>query len=385
MTNTLTGLIPDLQKAAQIVGRERIGLLGSVQLNTGSEAVGLGDTITSFNAPAPDEETITPSMSIPEGTDQTISPDSFIVNNSTSVKIPWRGEEVKSLNNTAYGFSSVYGNQILQAIRKISNTIEAYSCGIAYKGAGAAYGTPGTNPFASDFNAVAEVRQRLADRGCPVDDSMISLIVSGLAGTKLRNQAQLQKANEAGGDDMLRRGTLLDLQGFMLKESAGIQTHTAGTGTGYDVDLVAGYLPGDTDIHVDTGTGTLVVGDAITFSSDLTTKYVTKTGFPGDGDQDLVINSGLLAAVADGEDMAISAAYQANLGLHFNSMEIVVRPYAVPEGGDAAVDMIDITDPWTGITYRVSDYRGYKKALFEIAVVYDAKVWNPDMVCILQG
>jgi len=270
-------------------------------------------------------------------------------------------------------------------MRKISNTIEAYACGIAYKGAGAAFGTPGTNPFATNFDSVAEVRQRLADRGAPVEDGFVSLVIGGLAGTKLRNQAQLQKANEAGGDDMLRRGTLLDLQGLMLKESAGIQTHTAGTGALYDSDLVAGYDIGDKTIHVDTGTGTLLVGDAITFSSDTTTKYVVGTGFAGDGDSDLVLNSGLLGAVADNEDMAISSAYTANIALHFNAMEIVVRPYAKPQGGDAAVDELFVTDPVTGITYMISDYRGYKKAMFEIAVVYDAKVWNSDAVCILQG
>ena len=79
-----------------------------------------------------------------------------------------------------------------------------------------------------------------------------------------------------------------------------------GTGTGYLVDLVAGYEAGDTTIHVDSGTGTILEGDVINFEDDAT-DYFVETGFVGDGDGDIVLRApGLTAALADGKTVTIA-------------------------------------------------------------------------------
>lgn len=79
-----------------------------------------------------------------------------------------------------------------------------------------------------------------------------------------------------------------------------------GTGTGYLVDLVAGYEIGDTEIHLDTGADTILEGDTITFVGDANVYFVT-TGFAGDGDGDIVIASpGLVQTLADGVAMTIT-------------------------------------------------------------------------------
>ncbi len=44
---------------------------------------------------------------------------------------------------------------------------------------------------------------------------------------------QLTKANEAGTTALRAQGTLLELHGFVLRESAGVARHTAGTGASY--------------------------------------------------------------------------------------------------------------------------------------------------------
>jgi len=56
-------------------------------------------------------------------------------------------------------------------------------------------------------------------------------VMNTLAGTNLRQLAQLQQANTAGGTDLLRQGVLLDLQGLSIRESAQVGLHTKGTGT----------------------------------------------------------------------------------------------------------------------------------------------------------
>lgn len=387
MANVLTNLASDIYKAADIVGRELVGLIPSVTINAGTQEVGIGQNVRSHFTRSVSTTTIAPSMTIPEGTDQTVDTKTLTLTKQKGVEIPWTGEDVKFVEGagSGAGFETIYGDQIAQAMRAIANEIEVDICTDAYQNAGGAYGTSGTTPFGSNFDEVAELRKNLVDRGCPMD-GQITLVVNTAAGVKLRNLAQLQKVNEAGGSDLLRQGELLDLQGIRLKESAGIQAHTAGTGASYDVDLVAGYSAGDKAIHIDTGSGTITAGDILTFSSDTSLKYVNSTLVtPGSGDEDITLNAGLLAAVADGEDMAIQSAYTANLCLHRRAYELAIRAPANPIGGDAAVDRMLVQDPHSGLVFEISVYKGFKKAMIMVGAVWGYKAWKPEFIQILQG
>ena len=384
MANVLTDLAADIYTAADTVGRELVGFIPSVTTNTdATKRVAQGDTIRSHFTRTATVGTVTPAMTIPEGDDQTVDNKTLTLNSTASVKIPWTGEDMKHVNNGS-GFETIYGDQIAQAMRAIVNQIETAVGAALILGAGGAYGTAGTTPFGSNFNDVAEMRKRLVDRGCP-DDGRLTLILNTAAGVKLRNLAQLQKANEAGGTQLLRQGTLLDLQGLMMKESGQVGSHTTGAAANYDVDLVAGYDPGDTSIHLDTGTGTFNAGDVITFSGDTTTKYVVSAAVAGDGDKDIVLNSGLMGEVADGEDVVSAATYTGNIALHQSAFELGMRAMEQPMGGDAATDRMVIQDPHSGLVFEVAAYKGYNKAMFDVSCLYGMKAWKPDFIQILLG
>lgn len=388
MSNVLTNLAADIYKAAEMVGRNITGYIPSVMINAGSEAAAQGDTVRSFTTSEPTlNSSVTPSMTIPEGDDQTVGTKTLTLDGVANVQIPWTGEDIKHVNNGS-GFETIYGHQIMRAMNKIVNQIEAHTAGVAYKAASRAVGTAGTTPFASNFDLVAEARQILVDNG-QFEDGAVSLVLSTTAGTKLRNLAQLQKANEGGGDDLLRRGTLLDLQGVMMKESAQAQSHTRGTAYGaspdYLTDFGSGYGIGDTTIHLDTGAGTHVAGDVITFAGD-TNKYVIGTGSASSGDKDIVLNGpGLRAALADGVVAEVGNSYTANVMLHQGAVELAMRPMAEPEGGDAAVDRMIVQDPMSGLVFQISVYKGYKKAMFDITTLYQAKAWNDDAIALVLG
>ena len=323
MANVLTDLAADIYRAADVVGRELVGVIPSATLNTdASQRVAQNDVIRSHFTRSATVGTVSPAMTIPEGTDQTVDTKTMTLGTTASVKIPWTGEDIKHVNNGA-GFETIYGDQIRQAMRAIVNQIESQVAADVYKNAGNAYGTSATTPFGSNFNEVAEVRKLLMDRGMP-DDGRASIVINTAAGVKLRNLASLQSVNTSGNDDLLRRGTLLDLQNMMIKES-------------------------------------------------------------GNGDGDITLNSGLLAAVADGEDVAIQAAFTANIAFHQAAVEIGMRPMAQPNGGDAAVDRLTVQDPFSGLIFEIAAYKGYNKAMFDVSCLYGYKVWKPDFVCVLQG
>lgn len=383
MANVLNNLAADIYKAADVVGRELVGVIPSATINgDASTRAAKGDTVRSHFTRTPTvNTTFAPSMTIPEGTDQTVDNRSLTVDNYASVRIPWTGEDIKHVNNGS-GFETIYGDQIAQAMRSITNTIEAYSANIVKLGASRAFGTAGTTPFGSNFDEVAEVRQILVDNGMPID-GRASLVINSLAGTKLRNLAQLQKVNEAGSDALLRQGELLNLQNLSLKESAGIGLHTKGTGSGHLVNNASGIVVGGTTVAADTGSGTLLAGDVVTFAADTTNKYVVGTALSGGS---FALNDpGARVAIPDNNAITIGNSYTANLAFHQSAVEIVVRPPAMPNGGDAAVDVMTVQDPRSGLVFEIAVYKGYMKTMIEVRCLYGAKVWKPQHVALLLG
>ena len=379
--NVLTNLAADIYVAADMIGREMVGIVPSIIVNSGAERAAKGDPIRShFTRPATVNTSFAPSMTIPEGTDQTVDNKVMTIDNYASVQIPWTGEEMKHVNNGA-GFETIYGDQILQAMRAIVNSIESGMWLLAYKAASRAWGTAGTTPFASNFNELPQLRKILVDNGCPFD-GQLSVVMDTSAGANLRSLAQLQKANENASDALLRQGTLLDLQGFMLKESAGIGRHTAGTGSGYLINMAGGLLAGGTDVTVDTGTGTILAGDIATFAGT-THKYMVNTALAANVFS--IGKPGSIVLEADNDAITVGASYTPNLAFHRRAIELAIRPPAQPAGGDAAVDSMLVQDPWSGLVFEVAAYKGYQKAMFDVRCMWGGKVWKPEFISVLAG
>ena len=381
MANVLTDLAADIYKAADVVGRELVGFIPASTINAnGSERVAKGDTVRASFTRAATAVNVSEAMTIPEGTDQTVDNKTLSISNSRAVQIPYTGEDVRHLNN-GIGFETVYGDQIKQAMRTLCNEIETDLAEEAYKNASRAFGTAGTTPFGSNFDEIAEIRQILVDNGMPSNDGQCSLVLGTVAGTNLRQLAQLQRANESGGTDLLRQGVLLDLQGMAVRESAQVQAHTKGTGASRLVNGAAAV--GDTTIGVDGGSGTILAGDVITFAADSTNKYVVNTELSGGN---IVVGSpGARVAIADNNAITVGNNYTANMAFHRNALELAVRAPAVPNGGDAADDAITVQDPNSGLVFEVRVYRGYRKSMIEVAAAWGVKAFKPDFIATLMG
>lgn len=385
MANTLTNLIPTIQQAVHVVSRELTGLIPAVTRNTSAERAALNQTIRYPMVPAYTPSAITPAATGPDPSNSDIGNDTMAITSMESVTFYWEGEEQRGLNNAGY-YGDILRNQFAQAMRGLSNKVELQLAQL-YIYASRAYGTAGATPFgtAGDYIDAAMVRKILVDNGAPTGD--LQLVVSTAAGANLRGKQGGRGVDAEGSSELLRRGVLLDVHGFMIRESAQIVSHTKGAGTGYDF-AAAGEAVGQTTLTVEGGTVNstgIKAGDVITHAGDSTNKYVVNTGTTSTGG-DIVINKpGLLIAGADANEITIGNNYSANLAFSRGAIHLITRAPAMPEGGDAADDVIEVGDPQSGLVFQVAMYRQRRRIAYEVGLAWGMKVVNQEHMAILLG
>lgn len=380
MANVLTDLAGDIYIAADKVGREQIGIIPSVTMNSGAERVALNGVVRSFFTREATLVDNTPAMTIPEGTDQTVDNKTMTISSSKGVQIPWTGEDIRHTNNGS-GFDTIYGDQILQAMRKIANQIETDLAVAATAAASHGYGTAASTPFgtANDYTDASNVLKLLKDNGAGAFDNR--LVINTAAGANFLGKQSA--VNSAGTDSILRQGVILDVSGMPIRESAQIQNHTAGTGAAYTTDT-AGYAVGDTSITLITGTGTVLVNDMVSFAGDAT-KYQVVTGVAAPGT--IVLQEpGLKQAIpGSATALTVSATSARNLGFAQSAIEVAVRAPAKPNGGDAAVDEMMVVDPHSGLAFDISVYKGFQKSMVNVSAAWGVKAWKPEHIVALLG
>jgi len=380
MSNTLTNLIPTLYQAVDIVSREITGFIPAVALNAKGEQAAVNESILVPVTPSTSLYDITPGSTPGDNGDQTISNVEIKITKSKMAPVRWNGEEQLGVNN-AGTYNAILADQMAQAMRALCNAVEA-DIAATYVGASRAYGTAGTTPFGSSVGDAAAVLKILKDNGAPTTD--LQLVVDTTAGANLRSLGNLTKANENASDATLRRGALLDLMGFTIRESAQVKSHTVGSLTGTPlVNNASNYAAGATSIAFDGTTAeALKAGDVITFGSD-TNKYIVSADA---SDSPMVLNKpGLVKGVADNASVTVGNAYTANLAFDRQAIQLVCRAPAMPEGGDSAEFVRNVTDPVSGLTFQVALYREYRRVKFEIGLAWGVKLIKPEHVAILLG
>lgn len=386
MSNTLTNLIPTIYEAKDIVLRELTGFIPAVTLDASGEQAAKDQTIRYPVVPALTPVAISPAATGPDPSATTQGSDTMSISKVYSSTFFWEAEEQKGLGGL---YNKILVDQFAQAMRGLVNLVEADLAAL-YVSASRAYGTGGTTPFDSTNKLafMAQLYKILADNGAPLGD--LQLVINTTAGVALRSLTEMWQANTGGGDALLRRGTLLDLMGFQVRESAQVANHTKGAGTGFKVDLTAGYAAGSTAIHIDTGLGEIKAGDVIANvkTGRDSNKYVVKTGGTGTTgvDVDMVLqNPGNKIAWVNNDDLTIQNSYAANLAFSRSAIHLLMRVPAMPEGGDSADDVTVITDEETGISFQVAMYRQRRRIAYEVGLAWGVKAVKPEAIAILLG
>ncbi len=387
MANTLTGLIPVMYEGLDIVSREMCGLCRACSLDSSAESAAKDQTVRSPVVPEASTEDVTAGAAPAASGSQTIGYADVVITKSKVSPILWNGEEQLSVGSS---LNTIMANQFAQSIRALINLVEADLAETGYKAASRAYGTAGTTPFASAgvLSDVAQVLRILEDNGAPTTD--LHLALDGAAIANLRGvQSGLFEVNRAGNDDLLRRGVLGDLMGMGIHSSNGIETAvTNGTASSYITNLGSTLAVGATDIAIDTGSGTVLAGDFVTFAGD-TNKYMVTTGVASAGTI-TIAEPGLRQTLADGVAMTIGGDSTNNLGFARSALHLAARAPQMPvdlngRPIDAASDVIVITDPLSGISFQVAMYAQYRQLKYEVGLAWGTAVIKPEHIAVLLG
>lgn len=374
MANTLTALQPLLFSVAQEVSAEPFGAVAAINASFDSKGVAYGDKVIVPVAPTRATSAFTPGATASTGADATAT--NVEVEITKMQKTTWHltGEQIRSLDNGA--MSSEWVRQLLaQGMRALRNEAEADCVAAIYKGASRASGTAGTNPFASALTPLADVRKILRDNGAPMAD--LQFVGDSTSEANLLKLGVVLDASQAGSDDERRTGILRRQYGFELRTSGGIDVHTKGTGTSYQ--LSAAGAVGDTSINVDTGSGTLLAGDIVTFAGT-SDKYVANSALSGG--VFTIGRPGLLAVEADNDAVTIGNNYTPNMAFERSAIVGVMRPPLIP--ANPTINQVAISDGM-GMTYLLLDIAQYGQRTWELHLAWGFKAVQPEHIALLLG
>lgn len=385
MANTLTGLIPTLYNALDVVSREMIGFIPNVSRDATTEGAAVGQTVRSPVVPQAALEDITPGNVPADSGDQTIGYTDVTISNAKAYPIRWTGEEQLSVSQNGM-VNVILRDQFAQGLRTLTNAMEADLASL-YARTARAYGTSGTTPFgtANNHTDFAGANRVLDELGAPQVGR--SMVVGSAARANIEGiQSGLFKVNEAGTDDLLRRRQMREIHGFTMGYSAGIKSHVKGTATSVTVN--GALSAGATSIVFDgatAGATGIKAGDVITFAADPANKYVVATGATGASGTFTIAAPGLAVDIPDNNAVTILNNYTGNMFFTEQALLLATRAPAMPEGGDDADDVTTITDPVTGLSFQVAVYRQYRRVKFEIGAAWGVAAPNGKHAGILLG
>ena len=382
-TNTLTGLIPTLYEALDIISRELVGFIPAVSRDSSAARAAKDQTVRSHIVPAVTLESIVPGNSPADSGDAIMDYVDLSISRSEVAPVRWTGEEQMSVSQS---LQAIQRDRFAQSMRALVNAVEADVGGL-YLGACRAYGTAGTAPFGSNVSILADVLKILKDNGAP--DTDLQCVFDTSAGANLRSLTQLTDVNRSGADRTLRDGILGDLFKFQLRESGGIQTQDNSTEDDSGTVVVDGdHVKGATTISlgVTVAEGTFLAGNFLTigdYDYMIVTGAVVASGASGDV---VIAEPGLRTVVADTTAVTQNTTdFAANMAFQRSALHLVTRTPAMPEGGDKADDVIEIVDPLSGLAFQVAMYRQYRRVKYEVGLAWGFKLIKPEHAVVLLG
>lgn len=207
------------------------------------------------------------------------------------------------------------------------------------------------------LNPLVDARKILIDNQAPMDG--LKCVLSTREAAAFRKIIQLQKVNEAGSSDLLRRGGLGSIMGFELFESQQVPDATlsaaAASSSPGSINNSGGYAIGTSAvIMAGLGSGTLLKGTTFTIAGTVTYRYVaTADATITSNGATVSIYPALKEAVVDTAVVTFtehSAASSMNFAFHPDAFSTVAAVGPPMRGG---LESVVVSDEQTGLSVRL--------------------------------
>lgn len=230
-----------------------------------------------------------------------------------------------------------------EAIKALANRIDSFLWTLAH-GAGGFYGytgTAGVTPFATDLSEYLSAVALADDQLMPPDDRF--MIVSTLAKANALGVRAVQDASWRGDPTAFRSGKIGEVLGAQWDYSQNVPRHIAGTWT--NVGTTTGTnAAGQGVVNLTGGTGSILVGNIVTFAGDTQT-YVVRAVTGTAPSTQITVSPNLVTAKSASELVTVKASHRSNLLVHPLGIAFAMSPLVeetklegVPSFQEVAVD-----------------------------------------------
>lgn len=373
LANTYSDLIPKILGRGLTLLRSRSLLPRLVNRDYDGDAAQLGATINVPINPTMSAVAVTASAAQPSNTDTTFA--TTAVNLDKHYEVPFYLTDQQRLEIMAGTESKALDT----AVATLSDYIDSTIMTAMDVGASIATGTAGTTPFATLALALSPPTYLDVHKTPSMDRHVV---MSPLANANLVGLAGFTSGDYQGDLSVMTNGTFngnnrAGARWWMTQQTP---THTAGTGASYLVNNGSGLAVGATTIACDTGAGTILAGDVVSFAADTANKYVVATALSGGSFT--IAAPGLKVAVADNNAITVSGSHTANFAFQRESIVFASRRFA-PSA--AAIAMDQVTDPVTGLTLRVEVTRQNRQDRWAVDALWGTKVVQSQGVIKVMG
>lgn len=276
-----------------------------------------------------------------------------------------------SAEQAIYSLANAVDVQLLAEYKKIYNYV----------------GAAGTTPDA--LEDIVNTMKVLNENAVPF--SQRALLIDPTAHAKFSLLSDFINANKVGDDGTaLKEASLGRKFMFDIFMDQNMPLHTKGTiaasgGIASKTTVAAGLKTAVlNDVSGGTLTGTLVVGDIITFANQTQSYVITELATASDNEITAKFEPALTTALADGTLVTVLGSHRVNLGFHSQAFCFASRQLS-EQGNQLGQIVMSVVDADTGVTLRLEIKRIHKAVQYSYDILFGTKCIYPERAVRLIG
>ena len=83
--------------------------------------------------------------------------------------------------------------------------------------------------------------------------------------------------------------------------------------------------------------------------------------------------------------MTLGANFTANMAFSRSAIVLATRGVALPEGGDNATAVMDVTDPVSGLSFEIAEYKQFLQTVYHVRLAWGVGMVKPAHAALLLG